>query len=334
MQVLVSGATGFIGAYTVKALHDAGRTVRATVRSEGSKERAWAGLESIGLEGAREHVELVVATLDDDAGWAAAMEGVECVHHVASPVPVEQPKDKMEIVRPARDGALRALRAAREAGVRRVVLTSSVAAVAGAPGKAGKKHFGADDWTDLSPPSPTPYVESKTVAERAARDFAAEGGPELVTVNPGLVMGPLVAGRVNASNEIVKRLVKGEMPMLPRLSFECVDVRDVADLHVLAMDRAEDGDRLMATNGLFWMEDVAATLREGLTAEEAQKVPTRRAPDLLIRFLGLFDGGTRTIAALLGQERTFDNGPSLALGWTPRDPRESILETARGVLAA
>ena len=152
-------------------------------------------------------------------------------------------------------------------------------------------------------------------------------------MNPGLVLGPLVGGRVNASNEVVKRLVMGEMPMIPRLSFECVDVRDVADLHVRAMDHAKDGARLIATNGLLWMEDVAAILRERLDAHEAKKVPRRRAPDLLIRVLGLFDGGTRTIAALLGQERTFDNGPSLALGWQPRDPRESVVETARSVLA-
>ncbi|MEM1416396.1 MAG: NAD-dependent epimerase/dehydratase family protein [Myxococcota bacterium] len=328
MKVLVTGATGFIGAHTVKALVDAGHEVRATVRSEGSRERGEKALEALGAP----NVELVIATLDDDAGWAEAVAGIEVVHHVASPVPVEQPKDKNEVIEPARDGALRVLRAAREAGVRRVVLTSSVAAIAGQPTLA-KSHFGADDWTDLSVPGVSPYVESKTLSERAARDFVKEGGPELVTVCPGLVMGPLVGGRVNASNEFVSRFLNGAMPFIPRLSFSCVDVRDVAALHVLAMD-AEDGARLVATNGQLWLEDIAATLRQRLDPAQTAKVPTRRAPNFVVRLLALFDGGVRTIVPMLGRSRTLDNGPSLALGWTPRDPRDSVEDTARSMLAA
>ncbi len=331
-RILVTGAGGFIGAHTTLALLDAGRQVRATASSPSRADEVRAFFA--GLRPDAPPLDVVPADLDDDLGWADALTGCDDVIHLASPIPVDQPKDADDLIRPARDGALRVLRAAREHDVRRVVMTSSLAAIAGSRTGRPVTDLDESDWTDLDAPKVTAYNRSKTIAERAARDdVAANGGPELVTVNPGLVLGPLLRPHVNASVEVVHRLLNGAVPAIPRVGFEVVDVRDVADLHVRALDHPDaDGGRFVAAAGWRWFADIAATMRAGL-GDRASEVPKRNAPDWLIKVLGRFDGGIATIVPDLGEQRNVSARTSRdVLGWTPRDPDEAVVACAESLI--
>ncbi len=324
MTILVSGASGFIGAHTARALIDRGHTVRVSISRPG---RAADVRAAVGAE-----VETVVADLRDPDAWRRAVDGCSEVVHVASPLPVEQPDDPEELIGPARAGALNVLAASRAAGVRRVVLTSSAAAVAGSRIDEPTKVFTHEDWTDLSEPTVSPYNRSKTIAERAARnDVAEHGGPELVTVNPGLVLGPVARPEINASVEVVWRMLAGKIPLVPRIGFDVVDVRDVAHLHVLALD-APDGARLTATESFMWMADIAGALRDEL-GEVAKRVPKRGAPAFVLRLMARFDGGIRTILPELGQHRTIDSSHTTTLtGWSPRPARQAVTDCARSLI--
>ena len=331
--VLVTGASGFIGAHTAAALLERGHDVRATVSGEHripDVRTALGGLVDGGAD-----VEVVVANLEDPDAWTVPTAGCSDIVHLASPLPVEQPKDANELIGPARDGALRVLAAAREAGVRRVVMTSSEAAIAGSKSDTPERVYTEEDWTDLDVPGVSPYNQSKTIAERAARDdVEANGGPQFVTVNPGLVLGPVARPEVNASIEVVYRLLAGKVPMIPNVGFDVVDVRDVADLHVLALEHDDaDGGRFPATSEFMWFTDIAAVMRDEL-GDRARKVPSRKAPDLLVRALALVDGGIRTILPELGQHRTLSSQTSIdRLGWTPRPAREAVVDCAESLLA-
>lgn len=331
--VLVTGASGFIGGHCVLALLKKGYAVRSVVRSESSIEKCKALINAHYSDNA--DVEYAIATLDADKGWDDAVKGCEYILHLASPLPLEQPKDPNELIVPARDGALRVLKAASRAGVKRVVMTSSQAAVCGSPLLKEGYIYDEQDWTDLTKKTVTPYNQSKTIAERAAWEFVnQEKSIELATICPGLVCGPALEPKVNTSLELVKRLMAGNLPMIPPIGYETVDVRDVADLHLLAMEKPNGaGGRFMANAGFMWLHEMATTLRSSLV-EEANKVPTRLAPAWLIRILALFDPAVGTIVPELNQLRRVSNETSKKeLGWIPRPPEEAVIATAKSLMA-
>ena len=333
-QVLVTGGSGFIGAHCIAQALLAGHQVRTTLRNVGRLDEVKGLVARAGADGAG--LTAVAADLNADAGWAEAAAGCEYVLHVASPFPTAPPKDENEVVRPARDGALRVLRAARDAGARRVVLTSSFAAVGyGHPMRA--KPFDESDWTSLEGDDITPYTKSKTLAERAAWDFVArEGGAlELATVNPVGVMGPALGPDLSTSVVAIKRLLEGAMPGLPDFRFGIVDVRDVADLHLRAMtDPRAKGERFLAVSGEFMsLYEIALCLRARL-GERARKVTTRQLPNWLVRAVALFDPMARQVTPELGKRKAASNAKAKAvLGWAPRSREDAVAATGESLLA-
>lgn len=331
--VLVTGGSGFVAAHCILKLLAAGHSVRATVRSLAREPDVRAMLKEGGAEpGAR--LTVVEADLLRDAGWAEAVSGCERVLHVASPFPESIPKDADELVVPARAGTLRVLRAARDAGVERVVVTSSFAAVGyGHPVQAVP--FDETSWTNPAD-DVAPYARSKTLAERAAWDFIAkEGGAlELAAVNPVMVFGPVLGPDFSTSILVVRRLLNGEIPGLPKLSLGAVDVRDVADLHLLAMtDPAAKGERFLAVSGDFLsMRDIARILKARLGAA-ARRVPTLQLPNFMVRLAALRDPAVKQIVPELGKPKNASSGKARRLlGWSPRSNEEAIVATARSLV--
>jgi dihydroflavonol-4-reductase len=308
-----------------------GCAVRTTVRDLGKEKDVRARVASELDPGDR--LTVLAADLRSDDGWADAVAGCDYVLHVASPFPAAQPKDPDELIVPAREGTLRVLRAALDAGARRVVVTSSVAAVRGSTSSASAPLTEAD-WTDPDNPKVSPYARSKTIAERAAWDLVRERGEEgrLAVVNPGAILGPVLDGESSTSLALVERLLKG-MPGTPRIGFSVVDVRDVADLHILAMTSPEaGGERYIAVDRFMWMGDVAAILRERL-GPEAAKVPKRSIPDFLVRGMALFDPAARSVVGQLGQKVEVSSAKARALGWEPRPVEETIADCGRSLAA-
>src|SRR4051794_27154060 len=302
--VLVTGGSGFLGGWCVIELLRRDYAVRTTVRSLSREAQVRAAVSSETDAGDR--LTVLAADLTSDAGWAEAVDGCDYVLHVASPFPPAQPKDPDELIVPARDGALRVLRASLDAGARRVVLTSSVAAVRNTREPSPATAFTEEDWTDPDIPGLTPYTRSKTIAERAAWHLVRERGEaeRLAVVNPGAILGPVLSDDVSYSLEVIERMLKG-MPGLPRLGFTFVDVRDVADLQIRAMAAPEaGGERFIATGDFLWMTEVAEILRDRLGVAAA-KVPSRTVPNLLVRAMALFDPGLRSVAGELGHKTTY-----------------------------
>jgi dihydroflavonol-4-reductase len=331
--VLVTGGTGFLGGWCAGELLRRGYTVRTTVRNLQRADDVRASCATAGV-GAGDRLSIVAADLSADEGWADAVAGCDYVLHVASPFPPVQPKDPDELIGPARDGALRVLGASLDAGVQRIVLTSSVAAVRHGRAPSADVPYDEADWTNPDDLRRTPYTRSKTIAERAAWDHVRAAGAEsrLATVNPGAIIGPALSDDRSFSLQVIERLLNG-MPAMPRLGFTFVDVRDVADLHIRAMtDPAAGGERFLAVDRFLWMQDVGRILREHLGAAAA-KVPTRKAPDLLIRVMGLFDPSVRTIVGDLGQAPIYSAEKArTVLGWKPRPIEDSITDTAGSLL--
>ena len=331
--VLVTGGTGFIGAHCVLRLLEEGYRVRATLRDASRQPEVMAMLETGGSRG--KDLSFAAADLTSDAGWREAAEGCSYVLHVASPFPKGTPKDENELIVPAREGALRVLRAARDAGAKRVVMTSSFAAV-GYGTKVPGKTYTEEDWSDPSSPDIGAYAKSKTLAERAAWDFVAEdkSAPELAVVNPVAVFGPVLGPDYSTSIEIVRRMMDGELPGIPRMSFGVVDVRDVADLHLRAMVHpAAAGERFLAVAGDFLsLGEMAAILRRRL-GEEASRVPVKKVPDWLIRLAALFDPAVRQVLPQLGMEKAASHEKAgKLLGWSPRSNEEAVVATAESLV--
>ena len=334
MRVLVTGGTGFVGTHCLIQLLAAGYEIRTTVRNLAREAELRAMMHQGGAGDVGTNLTLVRADLNADAGWAQAVADCDYVLHVASPFPSTVPKDEGELIVPARDGALRVLRAARDAGVKRVVLTSSFAAI-GYGSNSRTATFTEEDWTNLDDPSVQPYPKSKTVAERAAWDFIArEGGTlELATVNPVGIFGPVLGPDYATSILLVKRLLDGSLPGCPDLWFGAVDVRDVADLHLKAMTNpAARGERFLATAGDFVsVLQIARILREHLGGA-ARKVPTRPLPSWLMRVVSLFDGQVKGILPELGKHMNGSGEKARRLlGWAPRSPSEAIVATAQSL---
>jgi dihydroflavonol-4-reductase len=330
--VLVTGGTGFLGGWCVASLLERGHDVRTTVRDVAREQalRDAVGAAGVAPDG---RLAVVAADLNADAGWGEAVEGCRYVLHVASPFPPVQPKDPDELIVPARDGALRVLRAALDAGVERVVMTSSIAAVRSGRTSSESAPYTEGDWTDGDDASRTPYVRSKTLAEQAAWQHVRAAGAEdrLAAINPGAIIGPALNDDHSYSLQAIQRLLDG-MPAAPKLGFSFVDVRDVADLHIRALTNdAAAGERFIATDEFLWMGQVAAILR-GRLGDAASKVPTRVAPNLLIRAMALFDGGVRSVVSDLGKRSWFSSEKARTqLGWTPRPVEDSIEDCARSL---
>jgi dihydroflavonol-4-reductase len=332
--VLVTGGSGFIGAHCILQLLNAGYRVRTTVRSLDRETSVRAMLE-VGGVSAGDSLSFTAADLMSDAGWAPAAAGCDFVLHVASPLPFGVPKHEDELVIPARDGALRLLRAARDAGVRRVVLTSSFAAIGYGQGPSAQPYT-EENWTDPNSAGITAYAKSKTLAERAAWDFVArEGGAlELSVVNPVGVFGPALGPDYSASIQFVQRLMDGAMPGLPRLSFGIVDVRDVAELHLRAMtSSAAKGERFLATAGDFMTVQAIAQLLRLRMGAAAARVPTRVLPDWLLRLAALLVPAARQVVPELGKLKNATSAKAgRLLGWRPRSSEDAIIATAESLI--
>jgi nucleoside-diphosphate-sugar epimerase len=333
-MVLVTGGSGFIGSHCIIQLLAAGYRVRTTIRNLKREADVRAMLKVGGAEPG-DRLSFFAADLENDAGWREATAGCDYVLHVASPLPPSVPKHEDVLIVPAREGTLRVLRASRDAGVKRVVLTSSFAAI-GYGHRVRETPFTEADWTDPDGDDVAPYTKSKTLAEGAAWGFLArEGGSlELSVVNPVAVFGPVLGPDYSASILLVQKMLDGAMPGTPQLYFGAVDVRDVADLHIRAMTHpAAKGERFLAVAGDFLtMLDIAKILKARLGAS-AKRVPTRQLPSWLVRLAALRDPAIKLILPELGKHKNATNEKARRLlGWTPRSNEEAIVATAESLV--
>lgn len=331
-QVLVTGGTGFIAQHCILALLAAGYSVKTTLRTLSRKDEILSNLKTGGAESG-DLLSFVTADLNNDSGWAEAAAGCAYVLHGASPTPSGTYASDDEWIKPAVDGNLRVLHAARDAKVKRVVLTSAFGAI-GVGHKPRTKPFDENDWSDLNG-NVAPYQRSKTLSERAAWDFIArEGnGLELSSVNPVAVMGPVLGPDYSHSIRMIKNMLDGQ-PGNPKLNSCFVDVRDVADLHLRAMvDPTANGERFLATSGeSMWMKDVAALLKERM-GKHAEKVSTRVLPNTFIRAVALTNMAMKGIVPLLGVNLNATGEKARrVLGWSPRAPEDAIIAAGESLV--
>jgi dihydroflavonol-4-reductase len=305
-HVLLTGASGFIAKRIALDLLEAGHSVRGSLRSlERADEVRAAVRPHLTSPDALDRLSFVELDLTRDAGWDEAMAGMTALIHTASPFPMAPPKDENDLIRPAVDGTLRALRAAQAAGVTRVVMTSSVVAIE-ANNKVGREKLTEADWSDVSHPRSTPYYKSKTLAELAAWDLVKQH-PEmqLTTINPSLVLGQPLDADFGTSLQLIERILSGKDPAQPDIGFGIVDVADVSAMHVRALERSETaGRRYISSGPTATMPEVARHLA---ARHPDRKIATRVAPAFLLRFLALFDRSVRTVLPALGAPPQFDN---------------------------
>lgn len=318
--VLVTGGTGYVGGWTIVELLKRGHRVRATVRSlakEAGLRQAIAGQVDPG-----DRLEVVVADLDADAGWPEAMAGCRHVLHIASPL---GQASETSLVETAVEGTLRVLKAAVDAGVSRVVLTSSTAACT--PGKAIPRAIDENDWTNPDEPGLSDYRRSKAIAERAAWDFMADKPTELVTLLPGAIFGPVLTPAQEGSVGFIRRLLQGQPPALPRLGFNITDVRDLADMHIRAMEApGAAGQRFIIMGDALWYGDIAQVLRERL-GDKAAKVPTAKMPDVAFKGLAMVNPQMKALLPLLGRTQAFSTEKARSLlGYAPRPVADTVAD--------
>jgi nucleoside-diphosphate-sugar epimerase len=334
-RVLVTGGSGFIAGHCILQLLNQGYLVRATIRSLAKEAAARGVLDEAGMVHG-DRLSFVAADLLRDEGWADAVADVDFVLHVASPVQPGHVENEDDVIVPARDGTLRVLRAARDAGVKRVVLTSAFHAVSW--GHPHSDHvFTETDWTIVDGPGVDAYGKSKTLAERAAWDFVtSEGrGLELTTLLPVAVMGPVMGRDISGANHIVQRMLDREMPGFPNLFIPIVDVRDVAGAHILAITHAAAaGERFLLSNGAALpMKEIGNSIKATL-GDAAKNVPSRSIPDLMMRAIGLVDPKIRAFLPDLGYAKQTSNAKALKmLDWKPRDPRDAIVAAATSMVS-
>lgn len=330
-QVAVTGASGYIALHVIQALLDQGYGVRGTLRDMARSEKIRAALAKHADISA---LSFATADLLADAGWDEALAGCQYVMHVASPFPIVEPENHDDLIIPARDGALRVLGAAARAGVERVVMTSSIAAIG--YGHETKTSFTEDDWSVVKPEIGA-YASSKTIAERAAREFVtglpAEQPMEFVTVNPSFVLGPLIDPDGSASIELVRKLLAREVPGCPKMGFSLVDVRDVASAHLSAMTSPEASGKRYICNTEFKMMVPIAELLNQTFGPQGHPVRTRVLPNWVVRMVGLFDPAVGRIVPELGREKYFDNGAIRRdLNWQPRPMEQTITDTGESLI--
>lgn len=331
-RILVTGASGFIALHCIQQALDAGYAVRGTLRSLGREAEVRATLTEMGAPQGK--LEFAEADLLSDSGWEQALQDVDFVLHVASPFPTGEPNHEDDLIRPAREGTLRVLQAAAKAGVKRVVLTSSVAAVS--EGLPAKEPYDETDWSDVSQPIGA-YSKSKTLAERAAWAFMesikTSSQMELAVLNPGLVLGPLPDRHARTSAAVIHEIMKGNVPGVARVFFNFVDVRDVAAAHLLAITHPQAaGQRFILVGESGWMRDLAGILAKHFRPR-GYRINTLEFPSLLVRLLGLFDKTIALTVPLLDKKRPASSARARrVLGWQPRGLEEMTLAMAESLI--
>lgn len=330
--VLVTGVSGFLGGHVALQLLESGYHVRGSIRNLNRAEEVRATLARHGAN--LDRLEIVALDLTGDDGWAEAMDGVRFLAHTASPFVSSMPADKMELITPAVEGTARALNAALAANVERIVLTSSLVAVVGS-GDNGAQ-FTARDWSDPDSPATNAYAESKIRAERKAWEIMRDAGREtdLAVINPGFILGPLLGSDPGTSGAVLVRLMTGDMPSAPDLQFHCVDVRDVAALHVAALDHTEAGGRrLLLAAGERTIFEVGKTLAAAFP-EYAKKTPRFVMPNWAVRVYALFDADVRGVVSQLGKRATVACPESRRiLGRDPVSPDDAAVAMGETLIA-
>ena len=330
-KVLVTGASGFIAEHCIIELLKNGYSVKGSLRSMNREQEV---RDAVKTETDDTKLEFCKLDLLEDDGWEDAMWDCDYLMHVASPFVIEDPEDENELIKPAKEGTLRALNAAKKAGIKRVVLTSSVAAVNSHMMSGTSDHT---TWTDINSKYVTPYQKSKTIAEKAAWDFYnnqdSNNKMELAVINPGGVMGPQLGNDLGgASTQIVSQLISGKFPMIPALSFPFIDVRDVAILHLKAMTTPDaDGKRFIAAHSEpTWMYQVA----EVLSAAGYEKIKLKKAPSFMLKLIGLFDNKTKSLVPMLDKYVPCDNSQTVkVLNWEPMPWEQAFIEHAKSIEA-
>jgi dihydroflavonol-4-reductase len=329
--VLLSGISGFIGMHTAIQLLNKGYKVRGTVREKSKMDRVKTIIKS---QASIDNLELIRCELMDSTDWKYAARDVDFIQHIASPLPKKQPKDRNILILPAREGVLNVLKAAQMNKIKRVVITSSIAAI-GYGHANNNRTFTEADWTDVADKKDVnPYIESKTLAERAAWDFMKTESPsfELATINPSVVLGPQLDNIFSASTLLIKKILRGDMPGAPKIGFCIVDVRDVADLHIKAMESPNAaGKRFICSGEYIDILGIGKILKEAYP-DKAKKVPGFVLPNILVKITGLFDKEVAGVLNELNVKREFDN--SLArniLNWSPRPVEEAITATGQSI---
>ncbi len=331
--VLVTGGTGFVGIHCILQLLNKGYKVKTTMRSLNRKNEVIEMLKVGGIS-SFENLAFIETDLTKDANWDNAAKDCDYVLHIATPIFLRVPRDENEMIIPAVEGTLRVLKAARDAGAKRVVMTSNFGAV-GYSHKDTTKIITEKSWTDPNEKGLSAYNKSKVMAERAAWDFINKEGSnlELAVVNPMGIFGPSLGPDLSSGFELLKRVLDGSMRAIPNITLGIVDVRDVADLHIRAMtDPAAKGQRFLAlAGGILSLPEIAVLLKNKL-GDKAKKVSTRKLPDWMVRVAALFSPTARNIVPQLGRYRNASNEKAKTmLGWQPRTNEESILATAESL---
>ncbi|HIG22406.1 aldehyde reductase [Henriciella sp.] len=331
-KVLVTGATGFIASHLILQLIERGYEVRGTARSTDKAARLNEILSD--YAGKPVAIEIVAADLSKDEGWAEAVKGVSYVQHVASPFPAETPKSADELIIPARDGALRVLKAAKAEGVKRVVMTSSMAAIGYGWGDKRPDTLSEVHWSNADNLNDnTAYARSKTIAEKAAWDYVTgEGaGLELAVINPVAVLGPAMSKDVSSSLQLVSQPLEGKLPAFPKLSFGIIDVRDVARAHIEAMVRPEAvGERFICGGDVLWMDEMGEVLRN---AFPDRKIPKGTLPNWLVRLFAQLNPPLKQVLPELGKKRGYTNEKlKTVLGIEPIPADEAIIASAKSLI--
>lgn len=330
--VLLTGATGYIAKHIALQLLEAGYHVRGTVRdlSRGAEVAEAVRPHLSDANGLESRLTFVALDLTADAGWTEAMDGIDVLIHTASPFPLKQPQHEDDLIRPAVDGAMRALRAAATEGITRVVLTSSTAAISGSALPVGDTSFDETNWTDPTDPDAMAYVRSKTLAEQAAWDFVRNDATDmkLTTINPGFVLGAPLDHHFGTSIQVIERLLRGKDPMLPDIGFATVDVQDVAEMHVTVIEKPETfGQRIMTVDSFLSFKELAQAVK---TAFPDRKIATRVAPNFLIRLLARFDPTIKSIVPNLGRVDKIDNARArAAIGRGMRQAHKAAVSSAQ-----
>lgn len=329
-QVLVTGIGGFLAGHVALQLLKQGYRVRGTLRHIDKSDSIRSQLGTHLGSDAVERLSFVQADLDRDESWAAAVEGCRYVIHTASPFPPGFPENVSALIQTAREGALRVLRAAYSEGVERVVLTSSIAATNHGDGQAP---FTEENWTDPHGPRATPYYQSKTLTERAAWAYAEEVGLDLAVINPSVILGPLLGANFGTSVGLVHQLMTGQFRGIPRFGFSVVDVRDVAQAHLLAMTiPAAAGHRFVVGGRFFWLKELVAVLAASFP-EYAARLPSGEVPDEVVRAMAETDPHARTIVHELNRDLSVSaEKAGRVLNWQPRSEEAAIRASAQSLI--
>lgn len=332
-KVLLTGVSGFLGSHTALQLLNKGYHVIGTLR-----DLKLADSIKVALSPFTEHLanlEFREADLLDSSVWDSLCQGMDFVQHIASPFPRLLPKKESDLIRPAVEGTMNVLQAAHRAGVKRTVLTSSIGSIMyGKTSQTTKALYTEEDWSDIAVSADiTPYFKSKTLAEKAAWDFVnqAEVAMELSVICPGAILGPVLEKDFGTSANIVIKNMDGSSPALPRMGYDIVDVRSVAELHILAMELPEAaGQRFIGSAGFASFKDVADILRPHYPKHP---IPSRILPGFLVNLFSLIDPTVKPILIDLGKERRVSHAKAeKLLGWKPKSLEEAVLSCAESLI--